>query len=142
MSAPTEPHSGYGRPRPSRVEVIGDFNEWNDGWALSPDPSGIWSGHVPGVVQGDVYKYSIVPGGGGVPLEKADPYAFRAEEPPRTGSVVWDLAYEWGDQKWMAIRELRPTLSTHRSRSTSFTSVRGAMSRVAIGPSPINLPTM
>jgi len=91
-------------PSASRVEVIGNFNSWDDGWALSPDSSGIWSGHIPGVVQGDVYKYSIVPDGGGVPLEKADPHAFRAEEPPRTGSVVWDLAYEWGDQKWMASR--------------------------------------
>ncbi|MGA9597144.1 MAG: 1,4-alpha-glucan branching protein GlgB [Acidimicrobiia bacterium] len=91
-------------PSAKRVEVVGDFNGWSDGWALNADPSGIWHGHVPGVGQGDVYKYSIVPDHGGLPVEKADPVAFRAEEPPRTGSVVWDLAYEWSDDEWMATR--------------------------------------
>jgi 1,4-alpha-glucan branching enzyme len=91
-------------PSASRVEVIGDFNGWSDGWALEPDRSGIWKGHIPDVVPGAVYKYSIVPGDGGLPLEKADPHAFRAEEPPRTGSVVWDLSYEWGDAEWMKTR--------------------------------------
>ncbi len=127
-------------PSASRVEVIGDFNGWKDGWALNPDTSGIWSGHVPGVVQGDVYKYAIVPGGGGPPLEKADPVAFRAEEPPRTGSMVWDLAYEWEDQDWMATRGEANALDAP-TRSTSCTSAPGDTSRGAIAPSPRSSPT-
>ena len=91
-------------PSAKRVEVVGDFNSWTDGWGLSADASGIWSGFIPDVGPGDVYKYSIVPGDGGLPIEKADPHAFRAEEPPRTGSVVWDLSYEWDDDKWMRTR--------------------------------------
>jgi 1,4-alpha-glucan branching enzyme len=56
------------------------------------------------VGHGDVYKYRIVPAGGGAPFDKADPCAFRAEQPPATGSVVWDLAYDWQDEGWMKSR--------------------------------------
>ncbi|MDJ0953184.1 MAG: 1,4-alpha-glucan branching protein GlgB [Acidimicrobiia bacterium] len=91
-------------PSASRVEVVGNFNSWTDGWALNPDTSGIWSGFIPDVGHGEVYKYRIVPGDGGLPFDKADPFAFRAEEPPATGSVVWDLAYEWNDDEWLAGR--------------------------------------
>ena len=37
---------------------------------------------------------------GGYAVEKSDPYAFRCEEPPRTGAVVWDNAYAWDDIEW------------------------------------------
>jgi 1,4-alpha-glucan branching enzyme len=97
-------------PASHRVEVVGDFNGWTDGWALNPDSSGIWSGRVPGVGPGDTYKYRIVPAGGGLPHDKADPLAFRSEEPPRTASVVWDLGYEWNDQEWMSGRGARNAL--------------------------------
>ena len=36
--------------------------------------------------------------------DKADPFAFRCETPPRTGSVVWKLDYEWNDAEWMKSR--------------------------------------
>jgi 1,4-alpha-glucan branching enzyme len=97
-------------PSASRVEVIGDFNSWTDGWALNGDPSGIWSGRIPKLGQGDIYKYRIVPGDGGIPFDKADPFGFFSEEPPRTASVVWDLSYEWGDDEWMASRAARNSL--------------------------------
>ena len=90
-------------PSASRVEVIGDFNSWTDGWELGPDRSGIWSGHIPDVGPGEIYKYRITPNQGPA-FDKADPFAFRAQEPPRTGSVIWDLAYEWDDQSWMETR--------------------------------------
>lgn len=91
-------------PSASRVEVVGDFNHWTDGWGLNPDSSGIWSGRVPGVGLGDIYKYRIVPGDGGAAFDKADPVAFRTQEPPATASMVWDLSYEWGDAQWMGSR--------------------------------------
>ena len=91
-------------PAAHRVEVVGDFNGWTDGWALSPDQSGIWSGRIPGVGIGDEYKYRIVPADGGPPHDKADPVAFLSEEPPRTASVVWNLDYEWSDGNWMSER--------------------------------------
>jgi 1,4-alpha-glucan branching enzyme len=97
-------------PSASRVEVVGDFNSWADGWALDPDTSGIWSGRIPGIGHGDLYKYKIVPGDGGLPLEKADPVGFYSQEPPNTASIVWDLDYEWGDDKWMETRAGRNAL--------------------------------
>ncbi len=93
-------------PNATSVSIIGDFN----GWDHSADPlepeadSGIWSGFVSGVGQGASYKYSIDPGGDGVRLEKADPFGFHHETPPATASKVWDLAYTWNDDAWMAGR--------------------------------------
>ena len=37
-------------------------------------------------------------------VDKADPYAFCAETPPATASVVCDLDYKWGDSEWMSRR--------------------------------------
>ncbi len=96
-------------PSAERVEVVGDFSEWDGGTDLHPDGSGVWSGKVAGVVRGDVYKYRIT-GANGTTFDKADPVAFKAEEPPRTGSIVWDLAYEWDDSEWMRSRAERNAL--------------------------------
>jgi 1,4-alpha-glucan branching enzyme len=51
----------------------------------------------------------------GYKVDKADPYAFRAETPPRTGSMVWDLAYEWHDAEWMRTRKQRNALGAPHS---------------------------
>ena len=40
-------------------------------------------------------------------MDKADPYALRCELPPGTASVIWDLAWVWNDQDWMASRGKR-----------------------------------
>jgi 1,4-alpha-glucan branching enzyme len=40
-------------------------------------------------------------------VNKADPYGFHMETPPRTGSIVWDLDYQWGDEEWMSLRHKR-----------------------------------
>ena len=95
-------------PSARSVGVVGDFNRW-DRAAHPLDPlasSGIWAGVIPDATPGHVYKYAVTTPGGAV-LEKADPYAFAAECPPRTGSVVWDLGYDWGDGEWMATRDRR-----------------------------------
>lgn len=92
-------------PSASRVAVVGSFNGWDErGYDLHPDSSGVWHGFVPDVGAGEVYKYRVWGPGGGFPFDKADPFAFKAEEPANTGSVVWDLAYEWGDADWMGDR--------------------------------------
>ncbi|HLM95959.1 MAG TPA: 1,4-alpha-glucan branching protein GlgB [Acidimicrobiales bacterium] len=95
-------------PSARSVSVVGDFNGW-DHAAHPLDPvasSGIWAGVVPDAAPGHVYKYAVTTTAGAV-LEKADPYAFAAECPPRTGSLVWDLDYDWGDGEWMATRDRR-----------------------------------
>jgi len=94
-------------PSASNVTVMGDFNYWrtsqyrlNARW----DNSGIWEGFIPGVKQGAVYKYNIT-GPDGKVYEKGDPYAFRWETPPSTGSIVWDIKdFAWKDSSWLANR--------------------------------------
>jgi 1,4-alpha-glucan branching enzyme len=92
-------------PSAAEVQVIGDFNGWETGTYLAPrESSGVWEAFVPGVEPGHRYKYRLVARDSGAVLDKADPYAVCTEMPPATASVVWDLTYEWGDQRWMAER--------------------------------------
>ncbi len=93
-------------PDAEAVSVIGDFNGWDpSAHRLSVQAaSGLWTGHIPGAAAGQVYKYRIRSRYRGYRVDKADPFAFFAEAPPRTGSVVCDLAYLWSDAAWMAAR--------------------------------------
>jgi len=96
-------HFAVWAPNARSVHVIGDFNGWNrDSHPLTPRPdqSGIWEGFIAAVGPGSIYKYFIRSHQGGYAVEKSDPYARRCEEPPRTGSVVWDTGYEWQDLPW------------------------------------------
>ena len=97
-------HFAVWAPNASAVSVVGDFNGWQGGrHPLAPrlDSSGIWEGSVAGVGAGTLYKYHVVARDGQTATDKADPYAFCAEVPPRTASVVWDLGYQWRDESWM-----------------------------------------
>jgi 1,4-alpha-glucan branching enzyme len=93
-------------PDAEQVYVIGDFNAWDKaGSGLQPrGQSGIWEGCVAGIGPGTRYKYHIVSRYNGYRVDKADPVAFYNEAPPKTASVVWDLAYAWGDGSWMEKR--------------------------------------
>ena len=46
---------------------------------------------------GAVYKYRIVSRFRGYRVDKADPFAFRHEVPPRTASIVAALDFDWSD---------------------------------------------
>jgi len=99
-------HFAVWAPDASNVSVMGDFNQWDkDTHKLNPRAqSGIWEGFIPGVAKGAVYKYHVVSRYNGYRVDKADPFAFYSEIPPRTGSIAWDLDYDWGDQDWMSSR--------------------------------------
>ena len=96
-------------PNAQRVSVVGNFNNW-DGRRhplRSRGSSGIWELFIPGLPEGEVYKYEIKGRNDYLGL-KADPYAFCAELRPNSASVVYDLAgYEWHDQEWMERRGQR-----------------------------------
>ena len=95
-------------PSAHSVSVVGDFNFWTDGehqLEVRWDSSGIWEGFIPNIDKGTTYKYKIKSNNGGISTEKADPFAFYCEKPPRTASVVWDLDYQWKDKKWMKTRQ-------------------------------------
>lgn len=93
-------------PDAEKVFVIGDFNGWNNSsHPLHPrGSSGIWVGFLLGVGKGTIYKYHIVSRYNGYRVDKADPFAFFNEVPPKKASIVWDLQYQWKDRQWMAER--------------------------------------
>lgn len=99
-------------PNARIVSIIGDFNQWNK--TANPmhplGKSGIWKAFLVGIGKGSVYKYYIESRYGNYKVEKADPFAFHTETPPKTASVIWGLDYQWGDQDWMNTRQERNSL--------------------------------
>jgi 1,4-alpha-glucan branching enzyme len=91
-------------PDAYRVSVVGGFNRW-DGrvHAMRRHPaSGIWDIFIPGIGEGELYKFEIVARGGRLLPLKSDPYGFFHELRPKTASVVWNRkGYAWTpDEAW------------------------------------------
>ena len=99
-------------PNAKSVSVIGDFNGWNrfTHYLQPVESSGIWEGEVRTAGPGQAYKYHIRSIHGNYDVEKADPFAFCSEAPPRTASVIHDLGYDWQDADWMEGRAERQAL--------------------------------
>ena len=68
--------------------------------------SGIYELFIPGVKEGDLYKYEIRLKNG-EKLLKTDPYGACTELPPATASVVAAPAgdIQWEDEDWMRSRK-------------------------------------
>ncbi|MBE0603621.1 MAG: 1,4-alpha-glucan branching protein GlgB, partial [Deltaproteobacteria bacterium] len=100
-------------PNAERVSVVCNANHW-DGRVhpmRNRGESGIWEIFLPEVGEEEVYKYEIRSREGGKLLLKTDPFAFRCEKPPRTGSIVCSIdVHEWEDSAWMADRARRNVL--------------------------------
>ena len=94
-------------PHAKRVSVIGDFNNW-DGrrhYMRFIDHCGVWELFVPGILEGDKYKFEIKTQENEI-LYKADPFAAYSELRPNNASIVYDLnKYKWKDAKWMKQRD-------------------------------------
>src|SRR6266481_84 len=93
-------------PNARRVSVIGSFNGWNpqSHQLQTRGSSGIWEGFIPGIDKGTLYKFHIDSTHHTHETEKADPVGLFTEKPPRTASVVWDLAYTWNDAAFLEKR--------------------------------------
>jgi len=93
-------------PNALEVQVIGDFNGWDkSAHPLRPaGASGVWTGFVPEAAAGMHYKFHIRSRFRDYTIDKADPFAVRAETPPQTASVLWSLDYSWADAAWMKER--------------------------------------
>jgi 1,4-alpha-glucan branching enzyme len=75
--------------------------------------SGIWEIFIPGLAEGEVYKYEIRARETGALFTKSDPFAFRFEPPPRTGSIVCRIeGHDWEDAEWLAARASRRLLES------------------------------
>ena len=94
-------------PNARRVAVVGDFNGWDfeANYMERQEPVGIYTCFVPGVKEGDLYKFCIETQQG-KRIFKADPFANYAELRPGTASRVADISHlEWTDDAWMKRRE-------------------------------------
>ncbi|MFF4257460.1 1,4-alpha-glucan branching enzyme [Streptomyces sp. NPDC001663] len=96
-------------PNARGVHVAGTFNFW-DGTGhpmRSLGSSGVWELFVPGIGEGELYKFEITRPDGSKTL-RADPLARRTEAPPNTSSVVTASRHEWHDEAWLERRADRP----------------------------------
>ena len=93
-------------PGAVRVSVVGNFNCW-DG-RVHPmrklGSIGVFELFLPGVGEGEIYKYEIKTENGNIFL-KADPYGNGSELRPGNASVVTDIRkFVWSDEKYMRKR--------------------------------------
>ena len=89
------------------VSVIGSFNNWDrrSHAMRALGSSGIWEIFVPGLKEGELYKFQVKTQQGFV-LDKADPYGFEMELRPQTASKVNFLTgHKWKDDAWIAQRK-------------------------------------
>lgn len=100
-------HFAVWAPNAGRVSVVGSFNNWNGiTHPMRPLGScGVWELFIPGLDEGEVYKYEILGFAGELLPLKADPVGFGAEVPPETASIVRKLGkHTWQDAEWLESR--------------------------------------
>jgi 1,4-alpha-glucan branching enzyme len=106
-------HFGVWAPNAQRVSVVGNFNYW-DGRVDAMRPrgaTGIWEIFIPGLREGEVYKFEILSRVAGHIGLKADPYGFAGELRPKNASVVAKLeGHDWKDSAWLEARRTRDWL--------------------------------
>jgi 1,4-alpha-glucan branching enzyme len=115
-------HFGVWAPNAQRVSVVGDFNRW-DG-RVNPmrnrGTTGVWEIFLPGLGQGQIYKFEILSQINRHLELKSDPYGVAAELRPANGSVVFDIEhYTWNDAPWIEAR----TKADHFSEPMSIYEV-------------------
>jgi len=114
-------------PNASRVSVVGDFNFW-DGRRhpmRRHTGAGVWDLFIPGITTGAIYKYELLGPSGDLLPQKADPVAWAAELPPKTGSIVSSAAdWRWTDAAWMqrraATQSIAAPIATYEVHAASW----------------------
>ena len=94
-------------PNAQYVSVICARTGWENeiGMHRAEFDGGVWECFLPGVGEGDAYRY-IVTGADGVRRWKSDPMAFRTEKRPANASIVHSLNnYTWHDDEYQAQRD-------------------------------------
>lgn len=91
-------------PNAKAVSVVGDFNNWNEkANPMTKISNGVFETFIEGLSEFDCYKYAIV---NSKTILKADPYAFFAENAPKTASKLYNLCgYQWCDSEYMNNKE-------------------------------------
>lgn len=95
-------------PNAKGISLVGDFNGWNGAEApmRSLGASGVWELFWPDFPVGGLYKFRVR-GADDTVIDRADPFAFGTELPPRTASRVTVSDYTWADDAWMTARATR-----------------------------------
>ena len=96
-------------PAAQQVSVVGNFNRWDARYhPMRPlGSSGVWELFVPGLAEGELYKFSIRDQGGHTRL-KTDPYGTFFEGPPGNAAIVCDVDhFTWHDGEWLEQRRGR-----------------------------------
>ena len=91
----------------ARCPVIGSFNEWNPKThplQLAREFGNLGRFHSGVQTRARSTSFTSSRSITGYLVDKADPFGFLHEKPPRTASVVWDLDYDWHDREWMKQR--------------------------------------
>jgi 1,4-alpha-glucan branching enzyme len=93
-------------PNAKAISLVGDFNFW-DGRAhpmRSMGSSGVWELFMPGLQEGDHYKFEIFTQDN-ERLIKSDPYTYMSEVRPKTASSLFDVdRFAWSDEEWIRKR--------------------------------------
>jgi 1,4-alpha-glucan branching enzyme len=102
-------HFAVWAPNAQRVSVVGNFNGWEGRTHImrGRGQTGVWEIFIPGIGDGEPYKYELQDANCQLLPQKADPFGFGAEHPPKTASVVRQLkGHSWTDKGWMNKRDL------------------------------------
>jgi 1,4-alpha-glucan branching enzyme len=94
-------------PNAKSISVVGNFNHWVPGThPMTRLPtSNVWGLFIPGLEEGEVYKYAIRSSADDQVRLKTDPYAFGTELRPGSASVVTRLdTFSWADEAWTTQR--------------------------------------
>ncbi|MFA6233800.1 MAG: 1,4-alpha-glucan branching protein GlgB, partial [Bacteroidota bacterium] len=90
-------------PNARSVSVIGSFNDWDRRQHAMRvlGSSGVWEIFIPGIGEGDLYKFEIKTKDGHVHA-KADPFGTLMERRPLTASVIHvPELFDWNDREWL-----------------------------------------
>lgn len=132
-------------PNAKSVALVADFNYWNG--RTNPlrvmGYSGVWELFVPGLKEGERYKFEIYTQQGERIL-KADPYALSSEMRPATASVLANIErFQWEDNLWLEERHQRLSrsypmavyevhLGSWRKHGDSFLNYRDSAHALAV----------
>ncbi len=90
-------------PSAARVSVVGNFNRWDGRYhpMRSLGASGVWELFIPGLAEGELYKFEIRDQLGNIHL-KTDPYGTYFEPAPNNAAIVYNTRkFQWTDDAWL-----------------------------------------
>jgi len=91
-------------PNAVSVHLVADFNYFDKTINPMQKRGDIWQLFVPGLTQGEKYKFAVRFQDGGV-REKADPYELYSEMRPKTASILYDsFDYHSKEPEWRKTR--------------------------------------